>query len=88
MISEHGQTPGPVMRLNHGLSRMVRGTVAGNWLLTFPLAPLPFLHGARQGTERGVRKHGGTPHAMVARVWYVPNETSGFVDQALRTGLR
>ncbi len=81
MISEHGQTPGPVMRLNHGLSRMVRGMVAGNWLLTFP-------HGARQGTERGVRKHGGTPHAMVARVWYVPNETSGFVDQALRTGLR
>ncbi len=53
-----------------------------------PLAPLPFPHGARQGTERGVRKHVGTPHAMVARVWYVPNETSGFVDQALRTGLR
>ncbi len=53
-----------------------------------PLVPLPFPHGARQGTERGVRKHGGTPHAMVARVWYVPNETSGFVDQALRMGLR
>jgi len=26
------------MRGDHGISRMVWGTLAGNWLLTFPLA--------------------------------------------------
>jgi len=38
--------------------------------------------------EHGARKHVGTPHAMVARVRYVPSETFGFFDQALRTGSR
>jgi hypothetical protein len=61
MISEHGQKPGLLMRRDHGLSRMVRGTVAGNWPPHFPLVPLPFPHGARKGTERGARKHVGTP---------------------------
>gem|GEM_PF-4022252 len=29
--------------------------------------------------EHGARKHVGTPHAMVARVRYVPSETFGFL---------
>jgi len=38
--------------------------------------------------EHGVRKHVGTPHAMVAQGRDVPNEKAGFFDQVLRTGSR
>ncbi len=56
---------------------VLRSTPSGPHL---PPAPLPLPHGERKGERWGGRERMlGTPRAMVAQIWYVPNEKCGFL---------
>jgi hypothetical protein len=55
-------------------------------VLTFPLAPFLSHTGRGRGNEGDWRKRTlATPHVIVARARYVPNQKSGILDQALRS---
>jgi len=61
--------------LEEGCTGVSVGAAAHSWhALTFPLAPFR----SHTGSGRG---EGWSPHAMVARVRYLPNEKSGFLNR-------